>query len=262
MDSSLPDSTQPSDLADLTLPSELLTGPLTALGLDPEVLIPRFQLFYQLLLEANQRMNLTRITGAEAFCHKHLLDSLSILPELPDNTVTLLDVGTGGGIPGLPLWLARPTLQLSLLDSVVKKLKVIDGMVEALIQRFPELGAHQPRTLHLRAEDAGHAPEHRQVYDAVIARAVAPLPVLAELCLPLVKRTGVFIAMKGPSYESETDGLSQICGLLGARLDRVRELEIGGEQRVLLVFEKRSLTPRTLPRPPGQAKRKPLNEFI
>lgn len=249
MDSSSPASTRLSDF-------------LTDLGLDPDILLPRYELLYELLTEANSRMNLTRITGWEDFARKHVQDSLTLLPALPEGPITVLDVGTGGGIPGLPLWLARPEIQLTLLDSVSKKLRACDEMAEQLINRFPELGANRPKTLHIRAEDAGQNPKHRQQYDCVISRAVASLPVLVELCLPLVKRTGLFIAMKGPNYESEMDGMSHISGLLGGRLAEARQIDLEGEQRVLLIFEKRSLTPKTLPRPAGQAQKKPLTEFM
>ncbi len=244
------------------LVSTQLSEALTKLGLDAETLIPRYQVLHQLLLEANTRMNLTRITDWEDFCYKHVIDTLTLLPELPDSTRTVMDVGTGGGIPGLPLWLARPDLELTMLDSVGKKLKAVEDMITGLINHFPELAANRPKTLHMRAEDAGVNPQHRQQYDAVISRAVAAMPVLVEFCLPLVKRTGVFIAMKGPNYTTEMQGMNQICGLLGARLDEAKTFEINGEQRVLLVFEKRSLTPKTLPRPAGHAKKKPLTEFL
>ena len=239
-----------------------LSEQLLSLGLDPAALLPRFEYFYDMLMEANQQMNLTRITDWEDFCLKHIQDSLTLLPEIPETAVTLLDVGTGGGIPGIPLWLVRPQLQITMLDSVVKKLKAINEMIQALGQKFPEVRVERPLTLHMRAEDAGQDPAHREHYDVVVARAVATLPVLVELCLPLVKRTGRFIAMKGPNYETEVQGLSQICGLLGARIDHVEHIGLGEEQRTLVVFEKRSHTPKTLPRPAGQPKRKPLSEFL
>lgn len=239
-----------------------LSEQIIALGADPAQLLPRFEAFHALLLEANSRMNLTRITDWDDFCRKHVQDSLTLLPEIPAEAVTLLDLGTGGGIPGIPLWLARPQLKVTMLDSVNKKLKAVEEMVAALIQRFPELGENPPATLHMRAEDAGHDLKHRAHYDVVVARAVATLPVLVELCLPLVRRTGRFIAMKGPHYENEMIGMSQICGLLGGRIEQIHHIEIAGEQRTLLVFEKRSHTPKTLPRPAGQPKKKPLTEFL
>lgn len=242
--------------------STQLSEQLVSLGLDPSALLPRFEAFHGLLIDANSRMNLTRITDWEDFCRKHIQDSLTLLPELQPEAVTVLDVGTGGGLPGIPLWLARPELRITMLDSVGKKLRAVDEMTTALSQRFPELAATRPTTLHTRAEDAGQDPNYRGKFDAVVSRAVATLSVLLELCLPLAKRTGRFIAMKGPAYESETSGLNQIAGILGGRLEQVRELEIAGDQRVLLVFEKRSHTPNTLPRSAGEPKRKPLTEFI
>lgn len=224
--------------------------------------MPRFAAFHALLVEANARMNLTRITDWEDFCRKHVLDSLTLLPEIPATAETLLDVGTGGGLPGIPLWLARPRLRVTMLDSVGKKLRAVDEMTAALAERFPELAATRPVTLHMRAEDAGRDAGYRGHFDMVVSRAVATLPVLLELCLPLARRTGHFIAMKGPTYESETTGVNQIAGILGGRLETVRELEIAGDQRSLLIFEKRSHTPNSLPRSAGEPKRRPLTEFL
>lgn len=239
-----------------------LSDYLSELQLPPETYLPRFEALYELLMEANQRMNLTRITDREEFYRKHIHDSLTLLPHLPADAQTLLDLGTGGGLPGLAIWLVRPQLKITLLDSVSKKLKAIEGMVKGLVERFPELKGTEPQTLHMRAEDAGQHKTHRQQYEIVVSRAVSNLPVLVEWALPLVKRKGTFIAMKGPQYESEMQGMGQICGLLGARIDRVETFELAGEQRHLLVFEKRSLTPNTLPRPAGQAQKKPLSEFL
>ncbi len=225
----------------------------------------RFESFYRMLLEANQTMNLTRITDANAFAYKHLWDSMTLLPFLPtptDTPLRLLDVGTGGGIPGLPLWLARPDLEVSLLDAVNKKLKAIAHMSEKLQREFPVL-LHTPKTLHMRAEDAGQHKDHRESYTVVVSRAVASLPVLLEYCLPLVARRGLFIAMKGPGYQEEMEHIQQISGLMGGRLREPVVLKTPeGEERVLLIFEKRSLTPKTLPRQAGEPKRRPLNTFV
>ncbi len=232
-----------------------------SLGLD-EALDQRLQAFYECLIEANQTMNLTRITEADDFWIKHLWDTLTLMPYLPKMPPRLLDLGTGGGIPGIPLWLANPDWELTLLDSVGKKLKSLDTICQTLRQRFPETLIKRPRTVHIRAEDAGQSSEHRELYVMVVSRAVARLPILLEYALPLVKRNGVFIAMKGPQYESETEGLSEIAGILGARLAEVVQPELpDGQIRTLLIFEKRSLTPKSLPRAAGVPKRQPLSEF-
>ena len=231
-------------------------------------ILRRFEAFYQVLLEANQTMNLTRITDANAFAYKHLWDSMTLLPFLPtpaaegEKPIELLDVGTGGGIPGLPLWLARPDLDVSLLDSVNKKLRAIGQMSEKLQTQFPAL-KRLPTTLHLRAEDAGQSKEHRERYPIVVSRAVASLPVLLEYCLPLVARKGLFIAMKGPGYQDEMQHIQQIAGIMGGRLrDPISLTTPEGDERVLLIFEKRSLTPKTLPRSAGEAKKRPLTAFV
>jgi len=215
------------------------------------------------MMEANQRMNLTRITEADDFFVKHLWDSFTLLPYLPVAPAQIVDVGTGGGVPGVPLWLLRPDLTYLLVDSVAKKLRAIEAICLSLQQAFPQALQHLPQTLHLRAETAGQDKAHREVYDFVVSRAVAPLPVLLELCLPLLRRGGRFVAMKGPHYEHETIGLNQIAGLLGGRLaEIVQPVLPGDQQRSLLIFEKRSLTPKTLPRSAGVPQKNPLTEYL
>jgi 16S rRNA (guanine527-N7)-methyltransferase len=245
--------------------SEQLAPHKQAHQLDVPDVLRRFQAFYEVLLVANQTMNLTRITDANAFAYKHLWDSMTLLPFLPepsDQPLSLLDVGTGGGMPGVPLWLARPDMQVFLMDSVNKKLKAIMHMSEQLQQQFPVLTT-LPTPLHMRAEDAGQHKDHRETYQVVVSRAVASLPVLLEYCLPLVARRGLFIAMKGPGYQSEMQHIQQIAGLMGGRLREPVVLTTPeGEERVLLIFEKRSLTPKTLPRPAGEAKKRPLTAFV
>lgn len=226
-------------------------------------LIPRFTRFYELLIEANQRMNLTRITDPDEFCAKHIWDTLTLLPHIPEGTKTVLDLGTGGGIPGIPLWLARPDLEVTLLDSVSKKLKELDQICRTLRTEFPDVLIECPEILHQRAEDAGRDKAYRETFDLVVARAVGSLPVLLEYCLPLVKRNGVFIAMKGPNYQDEMEGISQIAGFLGAKLSKVDEPILPGDHpRSLLIFDKRSLTPNKLPRAAGVPRKQPLTEFL
>lgn len=229
--------------------------------------LQRAEAFYEQMLEANQRLNLTRITAADDFFLKHIWDSSTLLPFLPeagnDPAAEVLDVGTGGGVPGLPLWLFRPDLRYTLMDSVGKKLRAVDGMAAALQSRFGAALPHLPETLHTRAETAGQDKNYRERFDCVVTRAVGQLPILLEICLPLVKRGGRLIVMKGPQYESETIGMNQIAGLLGGRLGHIERPELPGEQqRTLLVFEKRSLTPKTLPRGAGVPQKQPLSELL
>lgn len=229
--------------------------------------LQRAEAFYEQMLEANQRLNLTRITAADDFFLKHIWDSSTLLPFLPeagsDPAAEVLDVGTGGGVPGLPLWLFRPDLRYTLMDSVGKKLRAVDGMAAALQKTFGAALPQLPGTLHTRAETAGQDKNYRERFDCVVTRAVGQLPILLEICLPLVKRGGRLIVMKGPQYESETIGMNQIAGLLGGRLGQIEHPALPGEQqRTLLVFEKRSLTPKTLPRGAGVPQKQPLSELL
>lgn len=240
----------------------LLLQTLKALEL-PEELSARYSAFYEAMLEANRSMNLTRITDADEFCHKHILDTLTLAPWMPASPAQILDLGTGGGVPGVPLWLSYPEHSYTLLDSVAKKLKAVLQICRHCQPTAPEALHRLPETLHMRAEDAGRDKQHREHYDLVVSRAVAALPVLLEYALPLVRRGGRFIAMKGPNYTQETQGLNEIAGILGGRLAEAQEIALAnGEQRVLLIFEKRSLTPKTLPRGAGDAKRDPLSNFV
>lgn len=248
----------------MTFSAELTTAWQAGLpATEASAWLQRAEAFYACMLEANQYLNLTRITAADDFFLKHIWDSSTLLPFLPAAPAEVLDVGTGGGVPGLPLWLFRPDLRYTLMDSVAKKLRAVDTMAQQLQARFETALPQLPETLHMRAEAAGQDKRYREHFDCVLTRAVGPLPVLLEICLPLVKRGGRLIVMKGPQYEAETFGMNQIAGLLGGRLGSIERPELPGEQqRVLLIFEKRSLTPKTLPRGAGQPQKQPLSQLI
>ena len=160
-----------------------------------EAAAEKLELYARLLVQWNERMNLTAITDPEGILRKHFVDSLTALPHLPAGPCRLIDVGTGAGFPGVPLAVVRGDLQLTLLDSLNKRLVFLRELCAAL-----EL----PVTLiHARAEEGGRQPALREQFDVATARAVAALPVLAEYCLPFVKQGGRFIAMKGPEGEAE-----------------------------------------------------------
>lgn len=225
---------------------------------------PRFEAFYTELLAANQLLNLTRITDRAEFESKHILDSLALLQVLPDIPgQKLLDLGTGGGVPGLVLWLVKPTWEVTLLDSVGKKIRAVQTMAEHLQAQFPEYLPHLPVCLHARAESLGQQHPYREYYDLVVSRAVATLPVLLEYALPLLKRGGMFVAMKGPSFEEEMQNISRVAGLLGGRLARICHYALPPDlQRVLVIFEKRSHTPRMFPRKNGNLRKYPLSSQV
>lgn len=207
--------------------------------------------FAALVRERNETLNLTRIVAPEAMAVKHFADALSLLPvigALPRGA-RVADVGTGAGFPGVPLKLARPDLELVLIDSLAKRLAFLDDAREAL-------GLTETVLVHARAEDAGRDPALRDTCDLVVARAVASLPTLLEWCTPLVRPGGKFVAMKGPEVEAAGDAPRA----LGLRLREARSLTLPGDggERTLLVYEKLRPTPARFPRRPAEIKASPL----
>ncbi|MBT9547064.1 MAG: 16S rRNA (guanine(527)-N(7))-methyltransferase RsmG [Candidatus Sericytochromatia bacterium] len=223
----------------------------------------KFEAFYQALMKANQMLNLTRVTDEAEFESKHLQDSVTLLDVLPaDPGLKILDLGTGGGVPGIPLWLMRPDWQLTLLDSVGKKVRAVEQICKELQAEFPEELKQIPTCLQGRAEVLGRDKAHRESYDVVVCRAVATLPVLIEYALPLLKRGGKFIAMKGPSYQDEMADITVAAGILGGRLAEPYLYTLPPDlQRVLVIFEKRSLTPHVFPRKDSNLRKKPITQM-
>jgi len=212
--------------------------------------------FYALLLEGNKTANLTRITGEEEAVVKHFLDSLSVLRVVPeaDRSVPrrILDVGAGAGFPGIPLLLANPTWTGTMLEATGKK-------VAFMAQAMETLGVGGT-ALHARAEDLGKDAAHREGYDLVVARAVAELNVLAELCLPFARIGGRMVAMKAASAPAEVAAAKKAIATLGGRLDRIDTFALpeGYGERSLIVVEKVAPTPSGYPRRVGQPAAKPL----
>ena len=215
----------------------------------PEERIAAILRFGEAVLEKNQVMNLTAITDPEAAAELHLLDSLSLLKVLPLAGKSLLDVGTGAGFPGVPLKLAEPSLRLTLLDSLQKRMHWLEH--EAL----PALDV-EARFLTGRAED--FAKEQRERYDVVTSRAVARLNLLCELCLPFVHKGGCFLAMKGAQAEEELHEAAKAIRILGASYERTAEFEIGGAIHSVIVIHKTGKTPEQYPRSWSRMKQKPL----
>ncbi|MBQ9414082.1 MAG: 16S rRNA (guanine(527)-N(7))-methyltransferase RsmG [Clostridia bacterium] len=217
--------------------------------------LSRFDRYAEMLVEWNEKMNLTGITDPADMVLKHFADSLSLLSVLPPDAVTLIDVGTGAGFPGVPLAIASPALHMTLLDSLQKRLRFLDVVCEEL-----ELSAV---TVHARAEDGGHNPALREHFDVATARAVAALPTLCEYCLPFVKPGGVFVAMKGPESDAETNASKAAAAALSGRYRETASLlldDCNGEQyqRRLIVFDKSEKTPARFPRDAAKIKRAPL----
>ncbi len=217
--------------------------------------LAQFEQLTSLLLDWNSRMNLTGITEPAEIALKHYLDSLTVLPYLPTSRRSrLLDVGTGAGFPGLPLAIALPLLHVTLLDATAKKL----CFVAAAGQR---LNLDNIRSLHARAEDAGRDDAHRGSYEFVTARAVNRLPALMECTLPMTKRGGLVIAMKGATAHEEARGAAKAIATLGGELAGIDEVRLPGldNPRYLVMVRKVGKTPRRYPRQAGTPSREPIS---
>ena len=212
----------------------------------------RLDLYAQRLVAWNEKMNLTGITDPDGILEKHFIDSIEPLRfvEIPRNA-RVIDVGTGAGFPGLPLLIARPDLDLTLADSLHKRLVFLKDVLHGC-------GLVAER-VHARAEILGKDPDYREQYDIATARAVAPLPVLCEYCLPLVKVGGSFLAMKGASGEEELAAARGAIKKLGGAYKETRTLHLpGGDTRTLILCQKISQTPTAYPRNGGKIAKSPL----
>lgn len=207
--------------------------------------------YLDLLLDANQRMNLTRITDRAAAEVQHVGDALTVLAHLPSGPHTLVDVGTGGGVPGIPLAIARTDVRVTLIESTGKKARFLDETVAAL-------GLGNVRVVHARAEDAGRG-ELRETFDVAVARAVGEMVWIAEWCLPLVKKGGKVLAMKGPRVHAELPAAVKTIHMLSGGEPVVHPVDLPGTSgRVIVEIPKLGRTPAPYPRAASVAKGKPL----
>ena len=225
------------------------------LGIDlNEAQIHAFEWYEKELLTWNERFNLTAIRDAESIRTKHFLDSLSCaLLMNGQNRVSLIDIGTGAGFPGIPLKIMFPQIQLTLVESIGKKAEFCRHVVK-------NLKLDGTRVLQERAEDIGQHKKHREKYDWAVARAVANLNTLAEYLLPLLRVGGVMIAQKGSSGPFEAHTATAALQMLGGHLRIVRELQLPGiaEERYIIAVDKIAATPQQYPRRVGKKKKKPL----
>ena len=226
------------------IPKEAFEAMLAEAGLAGEY--QPFARYCGMLQEWNQRMNLTAITDDQGVAEKHFLDSLLPLTlwELPRGA-RLIDVGTGAGFPAVPIKLLRPDIQITLLDSLQKRLTFLEAVCS-------QLGI-QAELLHARAEDAGRDPARRERYDVATSRAVAGMDLLAEYCLPLVRPGGVLLALKGSGGAAEAQAGAAMVERCGGTLRAVKEYALpSGDRRTLVVVEKTAPTPKRYPRTPAQ----------
>ncbi|WP_315018269.1 16S rRNA (guanine(527)-N(7))-methyltransferase RsmG [Abiotrophia defectiva] len=217
--------------------------------------IAQFERYYQLLVEWNEKMNLTAITQREEVYLKHFYDCLMVLWNMPleEYALQLCDVGAGAGFPSIPLKIAHPELQVTIVDSLQKRLTFIEHLAE-------ELGLEGVSCVHGRAEDVGQNPAYRGQFDIVTARAVASLNVLAEYCLPLVKIGGQFLALKAQKSDQELEEARAAIRILGAKLIKVTEdqLPVEAADRRYILIQKTKETPNKYPRKAGKPAKNPI----
>lgn len=229
---------------------ETLERGLPELSIDPAV-IPALERFAGMVLERNKVMNLTAITEPEDVAALHLLDSLALLPLAALENERLVDVGCGAGFPGVPLAIAGAGLKVTLLDSQKKRMDFLEEARESL-------GLENAVCVHGRAEE--FAGEQREQFDAAVSRAVAALPVLCELCLPLVRVGGRMLAMKSANSEEEINGAKRAVKLLGGQVEWVKDYQVPTTEVIhrLVCIRKVSSTPGKYPRRFALIKKQPL----
>lgn len=214
--------------------------------------LAQFTRYYELLVETNKVMNLTAITEPEEVAVKHMVDSLLAYEDGMQGK-TLVDVGTGAGFPGVPLKIYCPSLKVTLVDSLGKRLRFLEQVID-------ELGLKGIRCEHLRAEDAGRSKKHREQYEYVTARAVARLSVLSEYCLPLAKKGGQFIALKGSRFAEEIEEGEAAVKILGGKIISAEPVKLPGldDGRAIIKIAKIKATPAQYPRKAGTPEKQPL----
>lgn len=214
----------------------------------------QFDTYFHLLVEWNEKMNLTAITEEKEVYLKHFYDSLLVGLKMALNPqAAICDVGSGAGFPSIPLKILYPELSVTIVDSLKKRITFLQELTD-------QLGLTNVHLYHDRAETFGQNPEFREQFDYVTARAVARLNVLAELCLPLVKKDGYFLALKAAKSDEELQEAKPAIAQLGGKFieEKTMALPLSGDERHLLVIQKKKVTPKKYPRKPGLPNKQPI----
>lgn len=212
----------------------------------------QFYIYMKLLLEWNEKINLTAIIEPEEIILKHFIDSMTIAKKIEKNA-KLIDVGTGAGFPGIPIKIIRPDIEVTLLDSLNKRILFLQAVTE-------QLGLTKIKTIHCRVEEFGKNKNYREIFDCATSRAVANLTTLAEYLIPLVKIQGICISMKGPNIEEEIREGKKAISVLGGKIEEIKNFQLPKSDidRNIVVIRKIKSTPLKYPRKPGMPSKEPI----
>ena len=214
----------------------------------------QYNRYFELLVEWNEKINLTAITEPKEVAIKHMIDSITAYDEkLFKDGTTVIDVGTGAGFPGLPLKIFCPEIKLTLMDSLNKRIKFLQTVIE-------ELGLDGVECVHARAEEGARNKKYREAFDIAVSRAVARLPILCEYCLPFVKKGGYFIALKGMQYNDEAEEAVKAIKVMGGSHTEIRPVKLPelDDKRAVITITKTMPTPKAYPRKAGTPTKNPI----